>query len=76
MKEKIRDILTDLHDDVDYDTEKGLVDNGILDSFDIINLIAEINGEFDVAIPADKILPEYFNSLDGIAGLVESLILK
>ena len=71
--EKIIEILSDLHEDVDIATCKTLIDDKILDSFDIITVITEINSEFDVAIPADKIVPENFNSAQALAALVEEL---
>ncbi len=71
--EKIIEILTDLHEDVDFRTCTTLIDDKILDSFDIITVITEINSEFDVAIPADKIIPENFNSAQALAKLVEEL---
>ena len=71
--EKIIEILSDLHEDVDFTTEDKLIDKKILDSFDIITVITEINSEFDVAIPADKIVPENFNSAQALAALVEEL---
>jgi len=66
-------ILRDLHPDVDFETCDTLVDSHILDSFDIVTLIAEINEEFDVAIPADKIVPANFNSAEALYKLIQSL---
>lgn len=71
--EKLIEILTDLHPDVDFETEDGLVDNGILDSLDIVTLITEINDKFDVSIPAEEIIPENFNSAAAIMALIEKL---
>ena len=71
--EKVIEILSDLHEDVDFTTCDTLIDDKILDSFDIVTVITEINSEFDVAIPADKIIPENFNSAQALAALVEEL---
>ena len=71
--EKLIEILTDLHPDVDFATEEGLVDNGILDSLDIVTLITEINDKFDVSIPAEEIIPENFNSAAALMALIEQL---
>ncbi len=71
--EKLIEILTDLHPDVDFATEDGLVDNGILDSLDIVTLITEINDKFDVSIPAEEIIPENFNSATALMALIEKL---
>ncbi len=71
--ETILGILKDLHEDVDFESCETLIDDKILDSFDIITVITEINNEFDVAVPADKIVPENFNSAKALAALVDSL---
>lgn len=67
-------ILTDLHPDVDFTTEEKLVDGKVLDSFDIVTVIAEVDNEYDVAIPADEILPENFNSAKSLYSLIERLM--
>lgn len=71
--ERIIEILKQLHDDVDYACCTTLIDDKILDSFDIITIIAEIDSEFDVAIPAEEIVPENFNSAKALHELVERL---
>ncbi|MCL2709038.1 MAG: phosphopantetheine-binding protein [Defluviitaleaceae bacterium] len=71
--EKLLGILTKMYPDADVLTNEGLVDNGVLDSMGIITLIAEINDKIGVAIPADEILPENFNSYASISALVERL---
>ena len=71
--EKLIEIMQNLHPDVDFETYEGLVDDGILDSLDIVTLITEINSEFDVSIPAEEILPENFCSAEAIYALIERL---
>ena len=71
--EQLLEILKDLHDDVDFETEEGLVDEGILDSLDIVTLITEINDAFDISIPAEEIIPDNFNSAAAIWALIEKL---
>lgn len=71
--EALLDILRDLHPDVDFETNERLIDDKILDSFDIVALIADINNEFDVAIPAEDIIPENFNSAKALYALIERL---
>ncbi|MHB8963594.1 MAG: phosphopantetheine-binding protein [Saccharofermentanales bacterium] len=66
-------ILKDLHPDVDFEGTIDLVDGGILDSFDIISLIAEIDQQFDVQIPAEEIVPENFNSAAALHALIVRL---
>lgn len=71
--EKLLEILTDLHSDVDFETEENLIDDGILDSMDIISLITEISEEYDVTITAKDIIPTNFNSAKALYALIERL---
>jgi len=71
--DKLLKILQDMHPEVDYETHQTLVDDKILDSFDIITLVAEINDVLDVAIPAEELVPENFNSYAALSTLVERL---
>lgn len=66
-------ILESINPDVDYRKETNLIDGKILDSFDIITIISEINDEFDIAIPAEEIIPENFNSAQKLYELIQRL---
>ena len=72
--EQLLEILAELHPEVDFETEEHLIDNKILDSFDIVTIVAEIDSEFDVMIPAEELVPEYFNSAKALYALVERLM--
>ena len=72
--EALLNILSELHPDVDFDTCTTLIDDKILDSFDIVTLVAEIDAEFDVAIPAEELIPENFNSASALYELIEKLL--
>ena len=67
------EILANLHPEVDFETCTTLIDDKILDSFDIISVISEINEEFDVVIPAEEIIPENFNSAQALYELITRL---
>lgn len=71
--EELLEILTDLHPDVDFKSESHLIDDGILDSLDIVSLISEISETFDVAITAKDIMPENFNSAQALWALIQTL---
>lgn len=73
MRETIVDILADIADDVDFDTCTTLIDDGILSSLDIIQLIGALNDEFDLSIPATEIVPDNFNSVDAMVAMVKRL---
>lgn len=66
-------ILEELRPDVDFENETGLIDNAILDSFDIVSLVGELNEAFDIEINPTDLIPENFNSAEAILALVEKL---
>ena len=72
MKDQILDILSDIVDD-DVESCTTLIDDGVLSSLDIIQLIGALNDEFDISIPATEIIPQNFNSVDAMVGMVERL---
>lgn len=72
--DRILEILWELHPDVEFETADGLIDEGILDSFDIVTIAAEIDSDFGVAIPAEELTPENFNSAKALYALVERLV--
>ena len=66
-------ILNEIHGGVDYETCTTLIDDGILDSFDIISIITEVSSAFAVQIPANEIVPDNFNSAAALWKLIERL---
>lgn len=75
MREKVLEILSEVRPDVEFETEQTLIDDGVLDSFDIVSIISELNDEFDIAIRVTELSPENFNNLTGICNMVEKLII-
>ena len=71
--EQLLQILSGLHHDVDFSETTDLVDDGLLDSLDIVTLVTEIHAEFDVTIPAEEIVPENFNSVEALWALIERI---
>ncbi len=71
--EQLLEILNDIRDDVDFNTCDNLIDGKILTSFDIIQIIASLDDEFDIEIPAADIIPENFNSAKDIYALIQRL---
>ncbi len=70
---KIVSILEDIKPGIDYENCKELIDGHYLDSLSIISLIAELEDEFDITIPAIEIVPANFNSVEQMAAMVERL---
>ena len=67
------EILQEMHDDIDFMTHETLIDDKVIDSFDIITLIAEIDDRIGVTIPAEELVPENFNSYTAINTLINRL---
>jgi len=67
------EILEEMHDDIDFMTHETLIDDNVIDSFDIITLIAEIDDRIGVTIPAEELIPENFNSYSAISALITRL---
>ncbi len=72
--DKLKTILEELRPDIDFDKEERLVDGNVLDSFDIITLIAKISEEMGIEIDVDEVIPENFNSLSAMEKLLEKHI--
>ncbi|MCK6611977.1 MAG: acyl carrier protein [Bacteroidia bacterium] len=73
MINRINEILTEIRPDVDFLNEKALIDDGILDSFDIVSIISELNDEYSIAIRVTELGPANFNSIEAIESLVKRL---
>lgn len=74
MRETIINLLEGINDSIDYATCTSLIDDGMLSSLDVIQIISELDDEFDIAIPAAEIVPKNFNSLDAIVALTAKLV--
>ena len=74
VRETILQILQELHEDIDFEKEENLVDDKILDSFDLVTLVAELGEEFDVNITAKDFVEENFNSADRLTKMILRLM--
>lgn len=72
--EKVLEILMDVRPDVDFMNETRLIEDGILDSFDIIAITSEFNSEFDIEIPIDELEPYNYNTVENIWKLIQRLM--
>lgn len=71
--DKLLKILSNIHPEVDFETQDNLVSDKILDSFDIVTLITEITEVFEVTIRARDIVPKNFNSARALYALIQRL---
>lgn len=73
MREKVLAVLQEELPQVDFLASNEMVDDGILDSLTITEIISVLSMEFDITIPFEEIVEENFNSVDGLAAMVERL---
>ena len=71
---ELMEILEETRPEIDFETETALIDDQLLDSFDIISIVSEINDAFDISINVNDLLPENFNSAKAIKQLVDKLL--
>ena len=74
IREEILKLLQELHEDVDFEIEDTLVDDKILDSFDLVTLVTELNETFDVEVTAREFIAENFNSVDTLTEMIYKLM--
>ena len=68
--EELLELLTSIRADVDFESETKLIDDSILDSFDIISIVSELNDRYDIDIGVEDLEPENFNSAAAIYDLI------
>lgn len=71
--EKLLELLKGVRPDVDFENETALIDDGLLDSFDVVNIISEIDDVFGVQIRINELDPDNFNSAEAIWNLIQKL---
>ena len=71
--EKLLELLKGVRPDVDFENETALIDDGLLDSFDVVSIISEIDDVFGVQIRINELDPENFNSTEAIWNLIQKL---
>lgn len=71
--EKLLEILNGIKEDIDYENLTDLIDGEYLDSFDILQIISEVEDEFGISVPASEINPDNFNSVEGLWNLIQRL---
>ena len=72
MKKQIIEILSEICPGIDFETETALIDDGLIDSLDIVAVVTELMEAVDVELGVDDLTPENFNSVEAIEELIES----
>ena len=71
--EEMYELLDGLKMNIDFRTEKNLIDDGILESLDIVVIVDELMCHYEVEITVENLLPENFNSVEAMYALVQKL---
>jgi len=69
--EEFLKLLKKIKPNVDFTKEQALVDDGLLESLDIISIISEVAEVYGVLIPSDEIIPDNFNSAEAMYEMIE-----
>lgn len=71
MRDKILKILTEIRPEFDFTQDVDFIEEGMLDSFDVVSLVDSIEDSFGISIPGDAVLPENFCSLKAIEATIK-----
>lgn len=74
MKDKILAILSGINGEISKNPEVNLLSSGIIDSFEIVNLVVELEEAFDIEIDPELVVPDNFQTLDAIVKMVEGIV--
>ena len=69
--EKIMEILQGIRPEFDFNSSEDFIEDGYLDSFDLVSLVSELDDTFDISIDGLDIIPENFKSMDKITNEVK-----
>ena len=71
MKEKVLEILQDIRPEVDFNDSEDFIEDGYLDSFDMVALVSNLDKTFGISILGEDIIPENFANIEAIENIVK-----
>jgi acyl carrier protein len=74
MKTKVEKILNEIRPEFDFSTSTNFIENGMLDSFDVVSLVTMLDKEFNISIEGVEIIPMNFNSVESICTLLSKYV--
>jgi len=66
----ILEILNNVRPDADFASSENFIEDGFLDSFDVVTLVTELDEKFGISIDGMDIVPENFKNIDSIRELL------
>ena len=70
------DALETIRPEVDFTNSEDFIKEGILDSFDIITLVAEMEKRFGITIDGEDVTPENFKNIETLEQFVQRYLSK
>lgn len=70
MKEKVLAILANVRPEFDFSEDVNFIEEGVLDSFDVVTLVSDLDATFGISIDGLDIVPKNFSSVDSIIKLL------
>ncbi len=71
--DELKALLQEKYPTIDFDRETALVSDGLLDSLQVVELIAELEDVFGIEVTMEYIQPVHFESVESIWAMVEEL---
>ena len=71
MEKEVMEILRKVNPEYDFEGSSDYIEDGLLDSFDVVTVVSEIEDHFGVIIDGLDVVPDNFNSVDSICGLIQ-----
>lgn len=74
MREKVFEVLCRVNPKIANDREADLLETGLIDSFEIVNVVMELESALNIEIDPELVSPENFQTVDAIVKLIESIV--
>ncbi len=74
MKTKVLNILSEIRSEFDFSTSSNFIEDGMLDSFDIVTLVTMLDEEFIISIEGTQVIPDNFISVESICSLLSKYV--
>lgn len=74
MREKVLAVLCEINGEIAENQEVDLLASGIIDSYEIVNIVVELEEAFDMEIDPELVVPENFQTVDAIVKMVEGIV--
>jgi acyl carrier protein len=74
MRNKVLNILNKIRSEFDFSTSSNFIEDGMLDSFDIITLVTMLDEEFKISIEGTQVVPDNFVTVESICSLLSKYV--